>query len=407
MLFSLQWQGNDFLRRAVRVEYPPPPPGQMPKEDGLILIFATDEGLKMLQRASEIGSDGTYEAAYCLFAQLYSLHAFHAGRAVPCVFILTTGQSKLDYSVLLREVSDLVREVTGEEFAPQRWMTDREDAVRQAVKEFFDHPIHCHLCNFHMINNLRDKCQEKGLLMKKRDSIGVHFQGQARARAGAAAGAGAAAAAWSGEDSDEEGEPEPREDLIDIVGRWDDPRQTIQSVSSSIRTLGGHGSLPAPHMLPFYRDIRPCLHPALEENGILTYFENTWLENSMAPREEWSQFDSVKNNYARTTNAIEAFHSALKRDLPCPKPSVHKLIRVLKKRAWKAMTVFLDTEKSIADDPSFFYSSKEKYARLTRHHKETQRCYPANYEFYAARYVVTRSAYLSKLAKLKACDRSE
>lgn len=58
-----------------------------------LLIFSTQQNLKLLSRATEWEVDGTFSRAPKLFKQMYSLHIEYIGKYIPVVYGVVTNKS--------------------------------------------------------------------------------------------------------------------------------------------------------------------------------------------------------------------------------------------------------------------------------------------------------------------------
>ena len=72
------WSGRDFLIHT--------------DNDWGILVFATDKGLKCLQRSETVFIDGTFKTCPRPYVQFVTIHGLYRRRALPFVFALMTGK---------------------------------------------------------------------------------------------------------------------------------------------------------------------------------------------------------------------------------------------------------------------------------------------------------------------------
>ena len=134
-------------------------------EDGAdvdkIIVFGTQENLKILCEVDTVYVDGTFQTCPHLFYQIFSLHGFKNGKQFPLVYALLPDKSRQTYSRLL----ELVKRKTVSlelNLSPSKFLGDFELAIKQAVDLCF--PLADFKgCYFHFSQALMRKFQALGL----------------------------------------------------------------------------------------------------------------------------------------------------------------------------------------------------------------------------------------------------
>ena len=107
------------------------------------MIFATDVMVKLLARACTWYIDGTFKVVQKPFTQLVSIHAFIRKdkklKQVPLVFVMMSGKSKEDYSMVLREILAIANAV--EPIAVEQVVSDFEAAIWNLLPSVGVHSI--------------------------------------------------------------------------------------------------------------------------------------------------------------------------------------------------------------------------------------------------------------------------
>ena len=78
-------------------------------DDDKIVIFATDDNLKLLAEADSVFVDGTFHMCPEVFYQTFTVHAFKSGQQFPLAYCLLPGKSCESYQrpfTLLKEKAD-------------------------------------------------------------------------------------------------------------------------------------------------------------------------------------------------------------------------------------------------------------------------------------------------------------
>ena len=108
-------------------------------EDGdvkKIIIFATDDNMKLLAEAETLFVDGTFHTCPEIFYQIFTVHAFKNGQQFPLAYCLlpdkTPGSYQWTFTLLKAKAEKLHLE-----FSPNNVVTDFELAIIQAAEFSF------------------------------------------------------------------------------------------------------------------------------------------------------------------------------------------------------------------------------------------------------------------------------
>ncbi|CAF1931047.1 unnamed protein product [Rotaria magnacalcarata] len=129
-----------------------------------ILIFASDQQLKLLYESSTIFMDGTFDIAPAPFKQVYLIHAENFGQGLPVAFCLLPnkrGRTYLELFERLKEQAILLKT----KFDPKRIITDFEPGLLPVIQQeltIFPFAIH-YGCMFHFNQAVHRKITDLGL----------------------------------------------------------------------------------------------------------------------------------------------------------------------------------------------------------------------------------------------------
>ncbi|CAM4946602.1 unnamed protein product [Rotaria socialis] len=126
-----------------------------------ILIFATDDQLRVLFKAKHILMDGTFSSCPPFFDQVYTLHAIKFEQSFPCVFALLTGRSSSIYKEMLQQLEEEAERLQMD-FVPNQITTDFEKALVKPLREQFVGATHSS-CYFHFTQAVYRAIQRVGL----------------------------------------------------------------------------------------------------------------------------------------------------------------------------------------------------------------------------------------------------
>ena len=224
-----------------------------------IIIFATDENLRMLCSSNCLFMDGTFKTAPKLFLQMYTIQATLGDSSVPLVFAFLQRNNKQTYNELLRVVLGecALRELL---LMPEVIHIDFEQAVITAWRAIYGVHVYIKCCFFHLTQNTWRHIQRLGLTqLYTNDDNFKHFCG-----------------------------------MIDGLAFL-----PIQDVGRGMELL---------------RQPR-VLHP--DAIDLLNYFDQTYVSGTLIenrivppvfPPELWNVYHETTNNFPRTNNFSEAWN---------------------------------------------------------------------------------------------------
>ncbi|CAF4979696.1 unnamed protein product, partial [Rotaria socialis] len=126
-----------------------------------MILFASDEQLKMLFSAETILMDGTFSSCPKIFDQVYTIHSIKYEQSFPCVFGLLPNRLKLTYQFLFHELKSIAIQMKLD-FAPKIVMSDFEPALMGVVKTEFSAATHSS-CYFRFTQAIYRNIQRLGL----------------------------------------------------------------------------------------------------------------------------------------------------------------------------------------------------------------------------------------------------
>ena len=101
--------------------------------DGRVVIFATDEMLRVLQRNRNWMADGTFKVSPNFFLQLYTVHAILGkDHVIPCIYALLTAKTRVLYDKMWDKVLTFIQNLQ-----PVSCTTDFEVAAHQSMRHHF------------------------------------------------------------------------------------------------------------------------------------------------------------------------------------------------------------------------------------------------------------------------------
>ena len=135
-----------------------------------ILIFGTQENLRLLEINPHWFMDGTFKTAPGIFTQLYTIHAFVNNRSLPCIYALLPDKKETTYNVMLTELKNF-----NSNLQPTSIMVDYEAAIINTIRDNFPN-TDVKGCFFHLSQNIFRKIQEHGLQVKYQDDSDFALQ---------------------------------------------------------------------------------------------------------------------------------------------------------------------------------------------------------------------------------------
>ena len=116
--------------------------------------------------------DGTFSVTPNSFCQVYTIHAFIGGRAVPCLYCLLPNETEETYTLLLQKVRS-----SNSNAHRKSIMIDFERAMINSIVKVFPY-VEVKGCFFHLCQNTYKKIQEAGLssLYNKDENFSLQMQ---------------------------------------------------------------------------------------------------------------------------------------------------------------------------------------------------------------------------------------
>lgn len=118
-------------------------------EDREIFVFTTRNNLDLLCDSNEVLGDGTFDFAPKFFTQLYTLHVFKNGYAMPLVFCFLPKKDEATYNKMWTLIKNLCMTLTNRHLNIPVFFADFEQAAHNSTLRHFPH---CRLrcCRFHL-----------------------------------------------------------------------------------------------------------------------------------------------------------------------------------------------------------------------------------------------------------------
>ncbi|KRX32497.1 hypothetical protein T06_2394, partial [Trichinella sp. T6] len=101
-----------------------------------ILVFATGTNIRLLAACRTWGMDGTFKIVPQWYQQLFTIHAFVAGKLVPAVYCLCTGKDIGTYGYIFQALIDKAA-VLEVDLNPDTIICDFETALIPAIRGYF------------------------------------------------------------------------------------------------------------------------------------------------------------------------------------------------------------------------------------------------------------------------------
>ncbi|CAF1054091.1 unnamed protein product [Rotaria sordida] len=136
-----------------------------------ILLFSSNEQMKMLFTAETILMDGTFSTCPNMFDQVYTIHAIKYDQSFPCVFGLLRNRQKSTYHFMFNELKSIALQMQLN-FAPKTIMSDFEPGLLAVVSTEFATATHSS-CYFHFTQAIYRAIQRVGLSTSYNDDDDV------------------------------------------------------------------------------------------------------------------------------------------------------------------------------------------------------------------------------------------
>jgi hypothetical protein len=127
-----------------------------------VLIFATDQHIRMLQRCDVIYVDGTFKTCPEPYVQFVSVHGKYLGQVFTLASCLLSGKTIGHYRRMLQHLKEKVRQITGHRWRPDMAICDFEQALITAMETELRR-TRIRACYFHFCQSLWRKIQDLGL----------------------------------------------------------------------------------------------------------------------------------------------------------------------------------------------------------------------------------------------------
>ncbi|KRY31149.1 hypothetical protein T01_13745 [Trichinella spiralis] len=131
-----------------------------------ILVFATGTNIRLLAACRTWGMDGTFKIVPQWYQQLFTIHAFVAGKLVPAVYCLCTGKDIGTYGYIFQALIDKAA-VLEVDLNPDTIICDFETALIPAIRGYFPN-TRVQGCCFHFCQAVHRKVGELGLKTRYR-----------------------------------------------------------------------------------------------------------------------------------------------------------------------------------------------------------------------------------------------
>ena len=284
-------------------------------QGGRLLVFCAPTELEVLHGSEYVVCDGTFEMCPDTAYQLYTLHGFSAGEALPLVYALLPNKTHDTYVEMFAAVRSALNATFGTSCGrAHRFLIDYEVAAIQAIQQVFPEAV-VKGCCFHFRQAVLRRVQQEGLKTVYEDKDSAGRQWIRRLMSMTMLPAFAVSHAW----------------------QWlQHPPLTGDTVTD--------GKLQA----------------------LAEYFKRTWISGQFPPS-LWSHYDNLG---PRTTNHAEGFHSSLNARFGLPHPSLRSFLHWLQQMQFEVHCRILQLESGrppkrrrqcYADNDDRMWSAKLHY----------------------------------------------
>lgn len=282
----------------------------LPSYENDLLIFTTDSNLKVLAKCEIIYVDGTFKSCPILYKQLYSVHGLYKGFVLPLIFSLLPDKSSATYFILFGRIKEALANLKLG-FTPLTIVSDFELGLIETVK--FQFPYSEHLgCHFHFGQSIFRKVQDTGLAVEY--------------------------------------------------------RQENSSIRSYIEFCIALAFVPENEVIEQFSNITDSLtdNDRNKLRPFIDYFQSTWINGTFSVK-LWNKYRCDK--FKRTNNAMESWHSSLKRVMP-RHPNIFTFINIMKEQqALTKIAIFKAEAGSLPPTGNLKYNRlNEKIIKLHEEH---------------------------------------
>ena len=244
-----------------------------------ILMLTTNANLDLLRQSGRWCGDGTFKAAPKLWTQLYTIHGQKNGFTVPCVFGLLPNKRKETYTRFFVQIKTWL-DVPGQQWDFDSFLSDYEQGAYFAMTDVFP-GVGNDGCFFHLSKRLDYHVKQLGLTRKYKGDLDFRIR---------------------------------------------------------VKKLAALAFIPVADVIPTFESLATTF--LNDELPLLSYFEATWIGQSVAGRRlppifslhMWNVLDRASTGSNRTTNSLEAFHHTFNSLISCQHPTIWKLLPALEKQ---------------------------------------------------------------------------
>ena len=244
-----------------------------------IFILTTNSNLDLLRQSGRWGGDGTFKAAPKLWTQLYTIHGQKNGFTIPCVFALLPNKRKETYTRFFLQIKTWL-EVDNQPWDFDSFLSDYEQGAYLAMTDIFP-GVGNDGCFFHLSKRLDVHVKQLGLMVKYTEDLEFHVR---------------------------------------------------------VKKLAALAFIPVADVVPVFESLATTF--LNDELALLSYFESTWIGQSVGgrrlpptfPLHMWNVLDRASTGSSRTTNSLEAFHHGFNSLISCQHATIWKLLPALEKQ---------------------------------------------------------------------------
>ena len=242
-----------------------------------IIIFGTENNLRILIQNNHWYADGTFKTVPLLFEQLYTIHIIKNGVSIPAVYALLPNKTRAVYSNFLEKVKQL----TGD-FMPASILTDFESSFILSFKDIYGDSTH-RGCFYHFSQCLWRKIAS-----------------------------------------------------INLKERY----ETDSEFALKLRHLNALAFVPCSRTIVYFERLVDSNFFDNETSELIDYFEDTWIgrPSRRGTRREpkfkvsmWNCFNNMTENLPKTNNNIEGWHNGFQRLISAHHPNIWNFIKAIKK----------------------------------------------------------------------------
>lgn len=240
-----------------------------------ILIFSTVSNLSVLARSKTLYVDGTFKTTPLLFTQLFTIHGVDEKISMPLVYALLPNKTQSTYIELFEELKKLNSSIN-----PEKFVLDFEMAISNAILKVFP-CTSIHYCLFHLGQSLYRKLSQ-----------------------------------------------------IDLKLKYD----TDSDFAQKVKMVMALAFVPTIDVVKSFEDLLAANIMPAELDLFLDYFEDNYIGrhdvrvagNRRVPRYPamtWNVYELTINNFPRTNNSVEGWHTSFQNLVGCHHPTIGLFIK--------------------------------------------------------------------------------